>query len=144
MATRPITRGCTSWAASYSSSAAREFLQLAPRRSYYRASAPLLDFLVPGVPSKAILHGSSTPACLKSQIAGKRAFTTSSVRRITSAVFNPRKDDDGKEMSVEITPRAASVCTPSPIPNPHAHMNLAFERYHGYRFKPQPRSANPG
>ncbi|KAL2271942.1 hypothetical protein VTJ83DRAFT_1313 [Remersonia thermophila] len=36
-----------------------------------------------------------------------RMFTTSSPRRATHAIFNPQLDEGGKEMILEITPRAA-------------------------------------
>ena len=34
-------------------------------------------------------------------------FTTAMVRQ--EAIVNPRKDEDGNEMNIEITPRAANV-----------------------------------
>jgi hypothetical protein len=113
MAARPITHGCQSWAASHSSSAARAFLQLAPRRAFHQPSSPLLEFLLPGVPSKKIPHGFNKPTITKLHITGRRSFTTCSARRQTSAVYNPRKDEDGNDMTVEITPRASNVNIPT-------------------------------
>ena len=109
MAAHPIARGCHRLATSYVSSAARAFLQLAPRRSFHNSSGPLLDFLLPNVSPRRILHDLSSLPSTKLHVSGKQGFTTSAVRRHTSAVFNPRKDEDGNDMTVEITPRASNV-----------------------------------
>jgi len=47
-------------------------------------------------------HSLSTPA---------RRFSTSTSQRGTQAVFNPQDDETGQAMVVEITPRAATVCS---------------------------------
>ncbi|PSS18691.1 hypothetical protein M430DRAFT_101936 [Amorphotheca resinae ATCC 22711] len=101
---------CPQLVSSSSSSAARAFLQLAPRRCFHNAPPqPLLDFLLPSLPSPALQHARlNKPLSSRTQNAPRRAFTTSPVRRHTSAVFNPRKDDDGNDMTVEITPRASN------------------------------------
>lgn len=106
MATRSITRSCSQMAHSSPSSAARAFLQLAPRR--YFQTAPPLDFLLPSIPSTSIRRGRRTqPSVLKTQ--PSRTFTSSPIRRATHVVVNPKKDDDGNDMTVEITPRASNV-----------------------------------
>jgi hypothetical protein len=111
MATSFIMRSCPQLVSSSSSSAARAFLQLAPRRCFHNAPPqPLLDFLLPSLPSPALQHARlNKPLSPRTQNPPRRAFTTSPVRRHTSAVFNPRKDDDGNDMTVEITPRASNV-----------------------------------
>lgn len=40
---------------------------------------------------------------------GQRAFSATSLRRKTVAIRNPQVDEDGNEMMLEITPRAAQV-----------------------------------
>lgn len=77
-----------------------------------------------------------------------RAFSTSPPWRATRAIFNPQVDDDGKEMILEITPRAADVCYPPPTlyfhrrwltPNPA----IAPLQDNDQRLEPAPRPPNP-
>lgn len=53
----------------------------------------------------------------------QRAFTTSPLSRTTHTIFNPQLDEDGNEMKLEITPRAANVCVQHPIPTPSVQSN---------------------
>jgi hypothetical protein len=79
-----------------------------------------------------------------------RAFGTSSPWRATHAIFNPQVDDDGKDMVLEITQRAAKVRLPlhpdslssplSCLTNPPPSAPL---RDHGQRLEPEPRPPNP-
>jgi hypothetical protein len=39
----------------------------------------------------------------------RRSFGTTTPRRRTQALYNPQQDEDGKEMMLEITPRAGKV-----------------------------------
>jgi len=108
MATRCITRSCSQLASSNSTSAARAFLQLAPRR--YLHSTPPLEFLLPSVPLTTIRHGWAGDAgALNASRRNRRAFAASSKRQQTTAIVNPKKDDGGNDMHVEITPRASNV-----------------------------------
>jgi len=138
MAARPITHGCQSWAASHSSSAARAFLQLAPRRAFHQPASPLLEFLLPGVPSKKIPHGFNKPTITKLHITGRRSFTTCSARRQTSAVYNPRKDEDGNDMTVEITPRASNrlkeIMSTDSNPNLALRIQVESGGCHGFQY----------
>lgn len=107
MAARSVTRSCLRFKNGYSTSAARAFLLVSSRRQLHSAPAPLLDFLVPSA--------GSSPAYvqyqrdLRTRGLRSRGFTSCAVQR-TSAIVNPRKDDDGNDMIVEITPRASNVC----------------------------------
>lgn len=38
------------------------------------------------------------------------SYSYNTARRYTQAVYNPQTDEDGNEMKLEITPRAAKVC----------------------------------
>ena len=44
-----------------------------------------------------------------SQSPNARLFTTSAARKATHTLFNPQKDEDGNEMILEVTERAAKV-----------------------------------
>lgn len=72
---------------------------------------PLLDFLAPSIRSGYATSIRQTPRLrpVKPDVA-VRGFSTSASRR--AAVLNPRTDEDGNEMVVGITPRAAHVGTP--------------------------------
>lgn len=74
-------------------------------------TTPLLDFLAPSIRS-CNLQSLRRPARLQSveKSISPRTFSSSASRR--AAVLNPRKDEDGNEMVVGITPRAAHVRKP--------------------------------
>ena len=113
MASRSITRSC-SHLNSASSTAARAFLQLAPRRQLHSTPLPLLDFLLPSAPVPGLHNVWAGKQASRAIQTTKRPFTSSSRRQQTSAIFNPRKDDDGIDMSVEITTRASNVSPTRP------------------------------
>lgn len=109
MASRCIARSCSALATSTPSSAARTFLQLAPQRNLH-TSSPVLDFLFPSIPFPALrLRKTTGPLSSRQHIAARRTFTSSSRRQATTAIYNPRDDDDGVPMHIEITPRASTV-----------------------------------
>jgi hypothetical protein len=121
MTTRSIARSCSPLTHSNPSSAARAFLQLAPRRYPQTTPQPILDFLLPSIPSTSIRNGSAGKLVFsKPQLS--RTFTSSSVRQATSVVVNPKKDDDGNDMTVEITPRASDVRFYSKTPATHQYL----------------------
>jgi hypothetical protein len=108
----------------HAQSTVTSFIQLA-RRSYStkaaQASAPL-EFLVPRcIPpfglrapqlyvthSRAYVHPRRSLDSRSHEIA-TRQFSTSPVRQKTRAILNPQQDEDGNEMLLEITDRAAKV-----------------------------------
>lgn len=71
-------------------------------------TTPLLDFLAPSIRSRNV-QSLRRPARIQSveNSFAPRTFSSSTSRR--AAVLNPRKDEDGNEMVVGITPRAAHV-----------------------------------
>lgn len=50
----------------------------------------------------------------KALLSSTRPFSTSN-RQAAKAIVNPRKDEDGKEMIIEITPRASHVIKPAQL-----------------------------
>ena len=78
-----------------------------------------------------------------------RAFSTSNPQRATHAIFNPQVDDEGKEMMLEITPRAADVCNPLFLPRatntltPTPPPSTAPLQDHDQRLEPPPCPPNP-
>lgn len=113
MAIRSVTRRCSRLAISSTSSSARKFLQTEPRKQFHSAPLPLFDFLIPSIPNTFIHHlWVRKQASSSFTILERRTFTTSPVRQQTTAVVNPKRDDDGNDMNVEITPRASNVRLP--------------------------------
>ncbi|KAI9867067.1 MAG: [4Fe-4S] proteins maturation [Trichoglossum hirsutum] len=84
-----------------------------PRKSLTWTATPrplLLDFLFPPLRSTRI---EPTAAALQNEarspsVKCKRHFSSSPPRRKATAIANPRKDENGNEMTIEITPRASS------------------------------------
>ncbi|KAH8170707.1 iron-sulfur cluster biosynthesis domain-containing protein [Sarocladium implicatum] len=101
---------------------ARTFLRLANRTyaTVPTCSAAPLEFLIPrwtpehatrhlhkplGSPTKRVALRTTSHAT--SRQLSRRAFGTTTARRATVCVRNPQKDEDGNDMMLEITPRAA-------------------------------------
>ncbi|RDA93719.1 hypothetical protein CP533_0265 [Ophiocordyceps camponoti-saundersi (nom. inval.)] len=106
---------------------ARSFVQLAARSHLVAAASSTaarsswsLDFLVPcdavrarglqttSRPRPRILPLGSSSTDIASPRAQNRGFASSTSRNATKCVLHPRKDDDGNDMMLEITPRAAT------------------------------------
>ena len=97
-------RRCTAAATASTAPAARTFFQLA----HQRGGPPMLDFLLPSIPTIAPRSIARQAPRSLSKLSSSRSFTASALRAAT-AIYNPRKDDDGNDMTIEITPRAANV-----------------------------------
>jgi len=95
---RPLSRRLTHNCGATQSLSASLRLQ-ASSRAFHRASSPMSP---PHAQSSKITQVS---ACTKT---ASRHFSTSSPR-LAKAVINPRKDDDGNDMVIEIMPRASHV-----------------------------------
>ena len=67
-----------------------------------------LDFLAPSYRPQSSIPSNSPK---KSQVGSLKPFrhSFSSTSVVQKAIQNPRKDEDGNEMNIEITPRAAKV-----------------------------------
>ncbi|TWU74952.1 [4Fe-4S] proteins maturation [Metarhizium rileyi] len=140
-------------------SAARSFIQIA-RRGYSTSSsrswAPL-DFLLPQTSSTANYHafflsrstgtartgstgGPSQAARLNGALRQpqKRTFTATASRRATVCILNPQTDEDGKEMMLEITPRAAKrlsqIMKKDDNPNLALRIQVESGGCHGFQY----------
>ncbi|KAK6851492.1 hypothetical protein PG995_011617 [Apiospora arundinis] len=67
-----------------------------------------------------------------------RAFSSTSARPMTQAIYNPQKDDDGNDMVLEITPRAANRLSQimTKDQNPHLALRIQVESggCHGFQY----------
>ncbi|KAK8117972.1 mitochondrial protein required for iron metabolism [Apiospora kogelbergensis] len=86
-----------------------------------------------------------------------RGFSSTSARQMTQAIHNPQKDEDGNEMVLEITPRAAKRLSQimAKDKNPHLALRIQVESggCHGFQYLmslttlpaslPPPGSASP-
>ncbi|OBT62641.1 hypothetical protein VE03_07520 [Pseudogymnoascus sp. 23342-1-I1] len=126
-------RRCTA-AATAPAPAARTFFQLAHQRA-----PPMLDFLLPSIPAAAprSMHRQA-PRSL-SKLSSSRPFTASALRATTTAIYNPRKDDDGNDMTIEITPRAANRLSQimTRDQNPRLALRITVESggCHGFQYQ---------
>ncbi|KAB2575999.1 Iron-sulfur assembly protein 2 [Lasiodiplodia theobromae] len=98
---------------------------------------PLLDFLAPSIRSGYATSIRQTPRLrpVKPDVA-VRGFSTSASRR--AAVLNPRTDEDGNEMVVGITPRAAhrlkQIMTQDKNPNLVLRITVESGGCHGFQY----------
>ncbi|KAK0646715.1 hypothetical protein B0T16DRAFT_375653 [Cercophora newfieldiana] len=136
-------------------STARLFIQISMRRSAIPShSAPLLELLVPRSRSTSRAHhrlATTTAATTRSKhqtqarirnvqssLPLPRALSTTPRARATHAIFNPQTDEDGKEMTMEITQRAAKRLADimTKDGNPHLALRIQVESggCHGFQY----------
>ncbi|KAF5134805.1 Iron-sulfur cluster assembly 2, mitochondrial [Metarhizium anisopliae] len=138
-------------------SAARSFIQIAKRgysTAAARSSAPL-EFLLPQTASTThchaafLLRSTKTTRTGRASLRGapfsgglrqsqKRTFTTTVSRQATVCVLNPQKDEDGNEMMLEITPRAAKrlsqIMKKDDNPNLALRIQVESGGCHGFQY----------
>ncbi|EXV05514.1 Fe-S cluster assembly scaffold protein [Metarhizium robertsii] len=147
-----VSVGCANGA-----SAARSFIQIAKRgysTAAARSSAPL-EFLLPRTVSTTHCHAAFLLRSTKTTRAGraslrgtpfsgglrqsqKRTFTATAARQATVCVLNPQKDEDGNEMMLEITPRAAKrlsqIMKKDDNPNLALRIQVESGGCHGFQY----------
>jgi hypothetical protein len=129
MAAQSISRGCLNLCAGTTATSTlltRSFALIASRQTL--RTAPVLEFLAPSISPRSYqcprIASRGAPKRLVS-----RCFSSSAARRQTKVIYNPRKDDDGADMNVEITPRAANVRA-----HPPSSLQLSFRNaLHNYK-----------
>ncbi|KAF4307140.1 iron-sulfur cluster assembly 2 like mitochondrial [Botryosphaeria dothidea] len=100
-------------------------------------TTPLLDFLAPSIRSRNV-QSLRRPARIQSveNSFAPRTFSSSTSRR--AAVLNPRKDEDGNEMVVGITPRAAhrlkQIMTQDKNPDLALRITVESGGCHGFQY----------
>ncbi|KAL2189123.1 hypothetical protein L209DRAFT_763703 [Thermothelomyces heterothallicus CBS 203.75] len=74
----------------------------------------------------------------RSPVSSSRTFSTSAACRATHAIFNPQVDEDGDEMMLEITPRAAKrlseIMTKDSNPNLALRIQVESGGCHGFQY----------
>lgn len=131
-------------------SAARSFVQIAKRR-YCNAAASStsahLDFLIPSNALRSAANAAargqgpsklSVPFISSNSLQYTRRFSTTTVRRATVCVQNPQTDEDGNEMTLEITARAAKrlsqIMTKDANPNLALRIQVESGGCHGFQY----------
>ncbi|OIW34127.1 hypothetical protein CONLIGDRAFT_641183 [Coniochaeta ligniaria NRRL 30616] len=132
------------------SSSAKLFVQLSLRHQYLARPAQLFDLLVPA--ASAHYHTEAVrrqqnhsysgvllpPPSLTHIPSPRRRFSTSPSHRRTQALYNPQQDEDGKEMMLEITPRAAKRLAEimAKDDNPYLALRIQVESggCHGFQY----------
>ncbi|TKA75793.1 hypothetical protein B0A55_06401 [Friedmanniomyces simplex] len=81
---------------------------VAPRRHFHTPAPLFLDFLAPS--SRRPLPPPRIPAARPphpSRLPQRRSFSSTTPPRLAKAITNPRHDEEGNEMTITISPRAA-------------------------------------
>ncbi|KAF2500048.1 hypothetical protein BU16DRAFT_501593 [Lophium mytilinum] len=126
-----------------SSTSSRFLRPSLPARSYTSPPAatpgvPLyLDFLAPAYKSRQLIALQSPRiAQSKAVQSGCRSFATTPAPQ--RAIHNPRKDENGEEMDIEITPRAANrlhqIMTNDSNPNLALRITVESGGCHGFQY----------
>ncbi|RMZ17964.1 hypothetical protein D0862_00660 [Hortaea werneckii] len=109
-------------------------------RDFYTPSPLFLDFLAPSWRPTAQRppFAAGSRSALSSRPPPSKRWLSSTPQRRAKAVQNPRKDDDGNEMHVTITPRAAHRLTAiaEQDKNPELALRVAVESggCHGFQY----------
>ena len=119
------------------------------RSSSQHFYTPIPDFFLPASVTKeyhtcAISHRHRTPFPTASAIPGhpnqRRMFSASPAAKAVVVTANPRKDEDGNEMLIDITARAAKVCSCHPL---HSHRPMTADYGSSVSKKSCPRTLIP-
>jgi len=123
-----------------------------PRRhlatSSYSTQASIPEFLLPAFATKRTVAPSfsynfsplhQSPATRMRPLQQRRNFSASAANRAVVVAANPRRDEDGNEMLIDITARAANVQAPHPASLSTSLLTscLAFEGNYVERLQPE-------
>ncbi|CCU77375.1 iron sulfur assembly protein [Blumeria hordei DH14] len=123
-----------SWEISVRQIRGREHV-VAPRcRAYHRMrQLQCVSFMMCAQSALRIRH---TP--VSAMMIHRQQFTLSNFQHKAKAIFNPRKDDEGNEMSLEITPRASKrlkeIMTQDANPNLALRIQVENGGCHGFQY----------
>ncbi|KAK4493698.1 hypothetical protein PRZ48_014883 [Zasmidium cellare] len=139
MATLNTARSCLRCLRTSQSLSYRAVSQIIPRRCLHASTPLYLDFLAPSWSSsnrkapQSVIRRRDDDV----QIPQRRPFSSTPIPRAV-AVTNPRKDDSGNDMTINITPRAASrlQAIAQTDSNPDLALRVAVESggCHGFQY----------
>lgn len=91
------------------------------------------------IQQQAQQHAARSHHALAAPFSSRRAFSSTTARRRTQAIRNPQVDEEGKEMMLEITPRAAQRLTKimEKDENPYLALRIQVESggCHGFQYR---------